>query len=156
MLKKIIPWVVVGIFAAVFVAAFALKDTMNNTISEMMKQQASPDLTTSGEALVDSLYNYTKNGGVYEITFLEFGSTGCAACKRMESVMEEIRNKYPNQVNVVFLNILKPESQLLMKYYGIAVIPTQVLLDKGGKEFFRHSGYIDTGDLEKEFNSFRE
>lgn len=156
MLKKIIPWVVVGIFAAVFVVAFALKDTMNSTVSELMKQQASPEITSSGEALVDSLYNYTKNVGVYEITFLEFGSTGCAACKRMESVMEEIRNKYPNQVNVVFLNILKPESQLLMKYYGIAVIPTQVLLDKGGKEFFRHSGYIDTGDLEKEFNSFRE
>jgi len=43
---------------------------------------------------------------------------------------------------VVFLNILKPENQLLMKYYGIAVIPTQVLLDKEGEEFFRHSGFI--------------
>ena len=60
MLKKIIPWVVVGIFAAVFVVAFALKDTMNDTISGMMKQPASPELTSSGETLIDSLYNYTK------------------------------------------------------------------------------------------------
>lgn len=147
MLKKIIPWVVVGIFAAVFVVAFALKDTMNNTILEMMKQQASPGLTSSGEALVDSHYNYSKNGAEYEITFLEFGSTGCPACKRMESVMEEVRQKYPQKVNVVFLNILKPENQLLMKYYGIAVIPTQVLLDREGKEFFRNSGYISANDL---------
>lgn len=147
MLKKILPWVVVGIFAAVFVVAFALKDTMNNTLSEMMKQQASPGLTSSGEALVDSLYNYSKNGAAYEITFLEFGSTGCPACKRMESVMGEMRTKYPNQVNVVFLNILKPENQVLMKYYGIAVIPTQVLLDKNGKEFFRHSGYYSVQQL---------
>lgn len=149
MLKKILPWVVVVIFAAVFVVAFALKDTMNNTISEMMKQQASPGLTRSGEALVDSLYNYSNNGAEFEITFLEFGSTGCPACKRMESVMEDIATKYPHRVNVVFLNILIPENQLLMKYYGIAVIPTQILLDKNGKEFFRHSGFISTGELEQ-------
>lgn len=137
----------IGIFTLVFVLAFALKDTMNNTISEMMKQQASPEMANSGEALVDSLYNYSKNGAEYDITFLEFGSTGCPACKRMESVMEEVRQKYPQKVNVVFLNILKPENQLLMKYYGIAVIPTQVLLDKNGQEFFRHSGYISANDL---------
>lgn len=154
MLKKILPWVVVGIFAAVFVVAFALKDTMNNTISEIMKQQASPELASSGEALVDSLYNYSKNGLNYEITFLEFGSTGCPACKRMESVLEEVRQKYPVQVNVVFLNILKPENQVLMKYYGIAVIPAQILLDKNGKELFRHSGFIPTNSLEKAFLPF--
>jgi thioredoxin 1 len=152
MIKKILPWVVVGIFAAVFVVAFALKDTMNSTISEMMKAQASPELTSSGEALVDSLYNYSKNGAEFEITFLEFGATGCSACKRMESVLEEVRSKYPNRVNVVFMNIMKPESQILMKYYGIAVIPTQILLDGEGKEFFRNSGFISTGDLEKEFH----
>ncbi len=152
MIKKILPWVVIGIFAAVFVVAFALKDTMNNTISEMMKQQASPEMTNSGEALVDSLYNYSKNGAEHEITFLEFGSTGCPACKRMESVMEEVRQKYLQKVNVVFLNILKPENQLLMKYYGIAIIPTQVLLDREGKEFFRNSGYISTLELENYFS----
>ena len=156
MIKKILPWVVIGIFAAVFVVAFALKDTMNDTIPEMMKQQSSPELTSSGEALVDSLYNYTKNGGTYEVTFLEFGSTGCPACKRMESVMDEVRQKYPEKVNVVFLNILKPENQLLMKYYGIAVIPTQVLLDKEGKEFFRHSGYLPTSDIQKEVSRKKE
>jgi len=67
----------------------------------------------------------------------------------MESVMTEIRTKYPQTVNVVFLNILKPENQDLMKYFGVAAIPTQVLLDKEGKEFFRHSGYISTEELSK-------
>jgi thioredoxin 1 len=69
----------------------------------------------------------------------------------MESVMSEIRTKYPQTVNVVFLNILKPENQDLMKYFGVASIPTQVLLDKEGKEFFRHTGYISTADVEKIF-----
>jgi thioredoxin 1 len=151
MLKKIVPWVVVSLLAAVFIIAFALKDTMNSTISELMKQQASPELVRSGEALADSLYNYIKNGGVYEITFLEFGAKGCSACKRMESVMDKVREKYPDKVNVVFLNILKPESQLLMKYYGIAVIPTQIILNKEAKEIFRHSGYISSEKLAEIF-----
>ena len=151
MLKKIVPWVVVSLLAAVFIIAFALKDTINSTISELMKQQVSPELVSSGEALADSLYNYTKNGGVYEITFLEFGATGCSACKRMESVMDEVREKYPDKVNVIFLNILKPECQVLMKYYGVAVIPTQIILNKEGEEIFRHSGYISSEELAKIF-----
>jgi thioredoxin 1 len=149
MFKKIVPWMVIVFLAAVFIIAFALKDTMNKNISELMKQQASSEITTSGLALVDSLFNYTKNGGTYQISFLEFGSTFCPACKRMESVMEEVKAKYPDKVNVIFLSILKPENQVLMQYYGIPVIPTQVLLDKQGNEFFRHSGFISTGDLEK-------
>lgn len=47
------------------------------------------------------------------------------------------QQQYPNKVNVVFLNFLKPEILVLMKYYGIIGIPTQALLDKEGTEFFR-------------------
>lgn len=151
MVKKILPWVVIGFLSVLLVAGFAMKDRMNNYLSEMMKQQASPEMTNSGKALVDSLYNYAENGLNYEITFLEFGATGCSACKQMEKVLDEIREKYPQQVNVVFLNVLKPENQLLMKYYGIAAIPTQVLLNKEGKEYFRNSGFISTMEMEKNF-----
>lgn len=66
--------------------------------------------------------------------------------------MEEMQSKYPGRVNVVFMNILKPESQNLMKLYGIVAIPTQVILDKNGKEFFRHTGYISTQELSKQIN----
>jgi len=57
--------------------------------------------------LIDLLYNCNKNGGTYEVTFLEFGSTGCPTCKRMESLIEEIKAKFPQKVNVFFLNILR-------------------------------------------------
>lgn len=36
---------------------------------------------------------------------------------------------------------------------GVGTIPTQILLDKHGKEFFRHSGYYSASELEKEFLS---
>ncbi|MEN6618134.1 MAG: thioredoxin family protein [Rikenellaceae bacterium] len=100
-------------------------------------------------AFVDSAYNYPKNGLSYQVTFLEFGAKGCSACKRMETVMSEIRAKYPSRVKVVFINIMIPENQRLMKYFGIAAIPTQVLLSKEGQEYFRHTGYFSMEDLIK-------
>jgi hypothetical protein len=39
-----------------------------------------------------------------------------------------------------------------MKYFGIASIPTQVLLNKTGKEFFRHTGYYSAEELVRNFN----
>lgn len=149
MVKKVLPWMVFILLFVMLIVGFSMKDKMNNYLSGMMKQQASPEITLSGNALVDSLYNYSTNGLSYEITFLEFGATGCSACKRMEAVLDEIKDKYPQKVNVVFLNVLKPESQNLMKLFGIATIPTQVLLNKNGKEFYRHRGYISAGELEK-------
>lgn len=97
-----------------------MKDSMNNYMPGLIQQQASPVITASGEALVVSLYNYTTNGEKYELTFLEFGAKNCSACKRMETVLEEVHEKYPQKVKVVFYNVLKPESQNLMKHCGIA------------------------------------
>lgn len=147
MVKKILPWIVFVFLFALIIFGFALKDSMNAFMSKMMQGQASPEITLSGNALIDSLYNYSANGLKYEITFLEFGAKGCQACKSMERVMEEIQSKFPNHVNVVFLNILEPESQNLMKLFGVAAIPTQVLLNNEGKEFFRHTGYLSTPEL---------
>ena len=154
MVKKILPWVVFVLLFVLLIVGFSIKDSMNNYLSGLMQKQASHEIIQSGSLLVDSLYNYSTNGLQYEVTFLEFGATNCSACKRMESVMEEISSKYQKRVNVVFMNIMKPENQNLMKYYGIATIPTQVLLDKNGEEFFRHSGFISATKLESQFQKY--
>lgn len=153
MVKKVLPWVIFIILFVLLIIGFSMKDKMNNYLSVMLKKQVSPAQTLSGNALIDSQYNYSANRLSYKITFLEFGATGCSACKRMESVMEEIRSKYPTQVNVIFLNILKPENQDLMKLFGIAAIPTQILLDRTGKEFFRHTGYFSSEEMINKFIS---
>ncbi len=153
MVKKIIPWIVFMLLFSLLIIGFALKDIMNSYLSRMMKEQFTPEITNSGAALVDSLYNYSQRELGYEITFLEFGANECSACKRMESVMDEITTQYPNHVNVVFLDILLPENQGLKKYFGIEAIPSQVLLEKNGKKFFRHTGYFSADELEKYFNN---
>jgi len=130
-----------------FVLLFVFKDTLNNYASKAIKTQAGPEVQHSVPAFVDSAYNYAKNGLSYQFTFLEFGAKGCSACKRMEQVMAEIKARFPDRVNVIFINIMLPENQRLMKYFGIAAISSQVLLDKEGKEFFRHTGYYSTNEL---------
>jgi thioredoxin 1 len=70
----------------------------------------------------------------------------------MEPVLEEIRNLEKPKVNVVFLNIMQPENLLMMKYYGISAIPMQIILDKQGREFYRHYGFISADELRKKMS----
>lgn len=151
MIRKILPWFVFVGLILLLVIGFASRDNLSQYLSNSMLKNASPELVDNGAAYIDSAFNYPKNGLSYQTTFLEFGATGCVACRKMESVMDEVKPEYAGQVNVVFLNVLKRENQLLMKYYGIAEIPTQVLLDKNGKEFFRHTGFIEKNDLQIKF-----
>jgi thioredoxin 1 len=153
MFKKVFPWFVIIILIALLVGLFMMKDNLNTHLSKMMKAQAGSEISSTGEAFIDSAFNYAKNGQSFRLTFLEFGAN-CPACKRMETVMAEIRAKYPQKVNIVFLNILLPENQNLIKYFGVVSIPAQVLLDRNGKEFYRHSGYYSSEDLIKEFDNY--
>jgi thioredoxin 1 len=145
--KQILNLLFLGLIIVFFVALFMFKGRLNNAASTIVLSQATPETISAVSGHIDSVYNYEKNSGSFEITFLEFGSTGCSACKRMEKVLKEIQDLYPNKVNVVFINVTKKENHDLLRYYGIAVIPTQVLLNKTGKEFFRHSGYLSTKEL---------
>jgi thioredoxin 1 len=153
LIRKILPWLFIIFLSALLIIGFAIKDSMNSYLSKMMISQAGSDIEKSGSAYVDSLFNYSENGSTFRFTFLEFGAKGCSACKRMEGVMTEIKEKTPEVFNVVFIDISKPGNQHLIKYFGIASIPTQVLLDKRGREFFRHMGYYSAKELSEKLTS---
>ncbi len=53
------------------------------------------------------------------------------------------------------MHIMKPENQDWMKYYGISAVPLQILLDREGKEFYRHFGVISTEDLLAKFKELK-
>jgi thioredoxin 1 len=65
----------------------------------------------------------------------------------MEIVMEEISKKYKGVVNPVFYNVTQKQNDAMATYFSIDIIPTQVLLDVNGLEFFRHIGYYPTDSL---------
>lgn len=83
------------------------------------------------------------------ITFVELGSTNCIPCKQMQPVMQGIEQTYGNKVQVIFYDVWQPKDKEMATKYGIKLIPTQVFLDKDGKEFFRHEGFFPQKDIEK-------
>ncbi len=82
-----------------------------------------------------------------KITFLELGSTTCIPCKQMEKVLESVREKYGDQIEVIFHDI-KKEKELVAKY-RIKMIPTQVFLDVDGKEIHRHIGFYPEAQIDE-------
>lgn len=138
------------IFIVLILVLLALcKGKMTNYISTRMTTNMKVERKENIRNTLSALYNYNQNGQTYLCTFLEFGSTRCHACRQMEAVMEEIKSKYPDDVNVVFVNISQKDLREFIDYYGIAIIPTQILLDRNGKEYFRHSGYLSASDISK-------
>jgi thioredoxin 1 len=149
-LKTVMSSLLILLAILFLVSLFVFKGSMNTLISKKMKEQAGETVKKSMAMYVDSAYNFRNNREGFRVTFLEFGATGCSSCRMMEKVMEEARSKYPSEIKVQFLNVLLPVNQDMMKYFGIAAIPTQILLDISGKEVFRHTGYCSFDDLEKE------
>jgi len=76
------------------------------------------------------------------VTFVELGSVKCVPCRQMQPVMEAVGKKYGDQIAIVFHDVWKSEERQYAEKYGIRVIPTQVFLDREGKEFFRHEGFF--------------
>ena len=74
-----------------------------------------------------------------KITFLELGSLTCIPCKQMEKVLESVREKYGDQIVIIFHDV-KKDKKIAAKY-KIKMIPTQIFLDESGKEIHRHIGF---------------
>ncbi|MBN2353344.1 MAG: thioredoxin family protein [Spirochaetales bacterium] len=87
--------------------------------------------------------------GKPKVTFIEIGSVNCIPCKAMQPIMRDIEKEYPGQVKVVFYDVWTVEQAEYGEKYGIRAIPTQVFLDKDGKEYFRHEGYFPKSELVK-------
>lgn len=84
-----------------------------------------------------------------KVTFIELGSIRCIPCQQMQPVMKSIEQKYGKDVKVVFHDVWTEAGAPYGKQYGIEAIPTQVFLDKDGKEFYRHVGFFPEEELVK-------
>lgn len=82
------------------------------------------------------------------VTFIELGSVRCIPCKAMKPVMASVEKKYGDQIKVLFYDVWKPEQEQFGKIYNIRLIPTQVFLDKDGKELFRHEGFYPEAQID--------
>jgi thioredoxin 1 len=81
------------------------------------------------------------------ITMLEIGSTTCVPCKQMETVLEELRQLFGDQLIIEFHDVYKDRA--IAKTWRVRAIPTQVFLDAEGNEIHRHMGFYPTEEIVK-------
>ncbi len=75
---------------------------------------------------------------------LELGASTCMACKKMKVVIEELK-KTDETLPVHIIDI--KENRDAIARFKIQMIPTQVVLDKSGKEVQRHIGGLSSEEL---------
>jgi len=81
------------------------------------------------------------------VTFVEIGAARCIPCKAMQPIMKEVEEEYKGQVKVVFHDVWTTKGRADAEKYNIRIIPTQVFLDRNGREYFRHEGYFPKADV---------
>jgi thioredoxin 1 len=77
----------------------------------------------------------------------DLGSKDCIPCKKMAPILEELRKEYAGKFDVEFIDVAVKENLPVAKKYGITLIPTQVFLDAGGKELWRHEGFLGKDEI---------
>ena len=83
----------------------------------------------------------------HKVTFIELGADRCIPCKAMQPIMKEIAAEFAGKVQVVFYDVWKdPEPA---RKYKIQLIPTQVFVDRNGREVFRHVGFFSKEEIMK-------
>ena len=95
--------------------------------------------------LDDSLSKAKAEG---KIVMLELGSVGFIPCEQMKPVMQKLRDTYQGKLDVIFIDVR--EDNKTGRRFGVRMIPTQVFLDKTGKEFHRHIGFYSYEEIAPE------
>lgn len=97
----------------------------------------------SQAAGIDDVLNNAKKQG--KVMMLELGSVGCIPCEQMKPVMEKLRTTYKGKLEVLFIDVRKDKEN--GRRFGVSMIPTQVFIDKSGKEFHRHIGFYSYEEI---------
>ncbi len=86
---------------------------------------------------LDDMLNKARKEG--KVVMLELGAEDCIPCRQMKPVMEKLRTDYKGKLEVLFVDVTKEREA--SRKFRVFAIPTQVFLDKNGREFHRHMGF---------------
>jgi len=75
---------------------------------------------------------------------LDLGAGKCIPCKMMAPILDELKEEYTGQFDVVFIDVWENPDE--SQKYGIKLIPTQIFFDALGAELYRHEGFFSKED----------
>jgi len=128
--------VTVALFAAFTFLSFSL-DCRDASAQKVPGKQAETKAPDQAVAKSDTVL----------VTFVEIGSVKCIPCKAMQPIMKAVEEEYKGQIKIIFHDVWTPKGKEDAMKYNIRIIPTQVFLDKNGKEYYRHEGYFPKDDV---------
>jgi len=76
---------------------------------------------------------------------IELGSESCIPCKMMQPILAELRAEYEGQLEVKVFDVY--ENPNVAEKYNMRSIPTQIFLDREGKEISRNVGFMPKDDI---------
>ena len=127
--------IVIALVLVVAVTVLAKRDTRNETTAESIDAGTAPIAPSAPkEEAAKALPR-----------LVDLGARKCVPCKMMAPILDELRNEYRGRFDVVFIDVW--ETPTAGKDYGIRVIPTQIFFDSGGKELYRHEGFLSKEDI---------
>jgi thioredoxin 1 len=88
------------------------------------------------DVVQDTLSDAKKQG---KIVMIEVEAAGCAGCDEMDPVIDKLRTDYKGKLEVLYIDARR--NMEYARRFLVRAIPTQIFLDKNGKEFHRHMGF---------------
>jgi thioredoxin 1 len=100
-----------------------------------------PPITSVGERSDGTTAPHSISLTSGRVTMIDLGATECIPCKMMAPILEELEKEYEGRADIIFIDVWKAPDQA--KKFGIRAIPTQIFFDIEGREFYRHTGFMD-------------
>jgi thioredoxin 1 len=136
-----------------------------------MKRQSKLLLVGIGIAMVVSLYfstvlfgdNNTANVTVDDTLktaqfkstplpkLIDLGSKSCIPCRKMAPILEDLKVKYKDKADVIFIDVKEDRAASLK--HKVTLIPTQIFFDTSGTEVFRHVGFFPADSIIAHFKT---
>lgn len=76
---------------------------------------------------------------------VDLGADNCIPCKLMAPILKELQVEYAGFFTTHFIDVWKDPGA--GRAFGIRIIPTQIFFDAGGKELYRHEGFMSKQDI---------
>ncbi len=73
---------------------------------------------------------------------IDFGAVKCPACVEMAPIIKRLEDE---GMPVTFVDVRY--NRISPGKFGVSTIPTQVFLDKKGKEYYRHVGFLGYDEI---------
>lgn len=146
--KTIVSKIVVLLFFVAFVVLYFQRDNLQCLIAKYQLLNSNVELNYSDTLAFMQGYNNSHSNRDFELSLIELGANGCIPCRKMDTVLVEIKEIYKEKLNIQIFNITKDDGKKAAKYFELNAIPVQIILNIQGKEVFRHIGFLSTEDLQ--------